>query len=176
MVDSSRSRYYDFRELDLPRHAPAALPVPAAATVLSPRLRRHYRRFFLFAGAWNCVLTLGALLFATLDADSFRFVGIREPGTLLPYYALLPQVTLFGIGYAMVGLDLARNHAILVLGALGKTSFFLAVMYSYTRGDVNLVLFYLLTGDMIQVGLFVEFLWRMHVSLRPTGVEPPRVS
>jgi len=128
---------------------------------LSPRLRRHYRRFFLFAGAWNAFWTLGALLLATVDPGLFRLVGIRDPGSLLPYYALLPQVTLFGVGYALVGLDLARNHTIILLGAVGKTIFFLAVLYFYARGEINLFLVAVLTGDMIQVGLFVEFLLRM---------------
>ena len=143
---------------------------------LSPRLRRHYRKFFLFAGAWNCFWTLGALLLASVDPGLFRLVGIGDPGTLLPYYALLPQVTLFGIGYALVGLDVFRNHAIIWLGAVGKTIFFLAVLYFYARGDINLVLVAVLTGDMIQVGLFLEFLLRMravsHAPLTESAVAP----
>lgn len=133
----------------------------AIGSPLSPALKRFYRRFFLFAGGWNCVLTLGALLILSFASDPFPLVGIRDPGILLPYYALLPQVTLFGVGYALVGLEPERNHAIIVLGAVGKTIFFLAVVFYYIRGELNLVLPCLLIGDMLQVCLFVEFLLRM---------------
>jgi hypothetical protein len=127
----------------------------------------------MFAGAWNCVLTLGALFFATLDPAHFRFVGIEQPGTLLPYYALLPQVTLFGIGYALLARDLTRNHAILALGAAGKTVFFLAVITYYFRGEINLVLVALLIGDMVQVGIFLDFLRRMRALSHTVARLPP---
>lgn len=107
------------------------------------------------------MLTLGALAIVSVDENAFHLVGMTEPGSLLPYYALLPQITLFGVGYALVGVNLSRNHAMIVLGAVGKTIFFLAVLYYYLRRRVNLIPLVLLTGDMIQVCLFVEFLVRI---------------
>ncbi|MQA31783.1 MAG: hypothetical protein GEU82_18435 [Luteitalea sp.] len=95
---------------------------------------------------------------------------MRQPDSLFPYYALLPQVMLFGIGYAVVGLDLARNHTIVVLGAFGKTLFSLAVARYYLLGEVNFVLACLLVADMIQVCVFVEFLLRVRAR-PPCGVE-----
>ena len=132
-----------------------------AVEMLSPRLARYYRGFFIFAGLWNCSLTLTGLLLMTVDNGIFCYIGLHDPDTLLPYYALLPQVTLFGIGYYTLSRDLARNHDIIKLGAAGKTFFFLAVIYYYAKGELNIYPVLVLIGDMIQVFLFIEFLTRM---------------
>jgi len=128
---------------------------------LTPALERYYRRFFAFAGLWNIVLTLGAMLLITIRPGSFSLIGMADPGSMLPYYALLPQVTLFGFGYYSLSQNLASNHYILKLGVLGKTAFFLAVIAYYWQGLIGLLPVLILTCDMIQVCMFIEFLHRL---------------
>lgn len=114
--------------------------------------QKFFKCVFFFGALWNFVMG-GPLFIKSLFGDS-PFSG----AALMYFQGFLCAVILFGIGYLIVGLDLNKNHAIVLLGAIGKIMVFIFFVVYYLKGQIKLYLVLVGTGDLIFAILFFMFL------------------
>jgi hypothetical protein len=116
-----------------------------------------WRIVFALAAVFN--LAIGVSLAAA--PDMIYAQGGQEPAADY-FYARTAGllIAVFGIGYAMVAVQPARNRAIVWLGVIGKACM-PVLSWSYVQaGLVGITSFYLSLGDLMFVILFAVFLWR----------------
>ena len=120
----------------------------------------YYKALFIIGGVWNFILSVPFLLLSFFDRAllSLFVVGIFTGATLMYYQVFLWFVIVFGIGYTIVGLDLDKNHGIVLLGAIAKILAFISFVAYYLSGDVPFSLAMIGIGDLIFAILFIEFL------------------
>jgi hypothetical protein len=120
----------------------------------------YYKALFIIGGVWNFILSVPFLLLSYFDRTllSLFVVGIFTGATLMYYQVFLWFVIVFGIGYTIVGLDLDKNHGIVLLGAIAKILAFISFVAYYLSGDVPFSLAMIGIGDLIFAILFIEFL------------------
>lgn len=129
----------------------------------------YYKSLFFIAGLWNLGGAIPSWLGAVFVPDlAFGNLGITPPAVLFPYLAMYAFIFTFGIGYIIVSRDIAKNHGIVVLGIVGKTLFFIHCVIAFVLKEANVMLLLTGIGDMVFVGLFVEFL----LSVRRGSLKP----
>jgi hypothetical protein len=84
------------------------------------------------------------------------------PADRLAWHLVLALVAVFGLGYFWVGLDPARNHAVVGLGALGKTAVFLILLGHAVAGTIPYAPVGFGAVDVLFAAAFAGFLWRAH--------------
>jgi len=131
------------------------------------QLPQFYKSGFALAAAWNWCVSILTLLFYQWF---FNILGMSTPQPALWFYLFLGSVFIFGIGYFMVSLDLSQNHAVIILGILGKIGVFAAFLYSYIIGMVHFAILCLGIVDVIWCVFFVKFL--VEYSAREYKSEP----
>ena len=121
-------------------------------------LKSYYRAMFFIGALWNW----GAvILFWIAYKPIFAWLGMKELNYPVLMYAFLILVFFFGVGYFWVSQDINRNHDIVKLGAMAKTSLFILFAYYYLVGDVHLLVTMCLFVDLVFAILFTEFLMRV---------------
>lgn len=120
-------------------------------------LTTYYRSMFLIGALWNWG---AALLFFFAFGPIFAWLGMRELNYPLIIQAFLLLVFVFGIGYFWVSRDLNKNHDIVKMGILAKTSLFILFSYYYLTGDIHVLIELCLFVDLVFAVLFTEFLTR----------------
>lgn len=77
----------------------------------------------------------------------------------LYYYQFsLMLVILFALGYLIVGLNIEKNHGIVLLTIIGKLWVFIFVTLFYLQGIFPFIVFIVGISDLIFAFLYIEFL------------------
>ena len=127
---------------------------------------KFWKFFFLLAGLFNLLAGgsfmafPGQMLKLTIGQDT------TDPAALYVFFLFGFTVALFGIGYALVGLNAAANRGIVVIGGIGKILLFPIALYGYQHGVATLLLVTLTFGDVIWACFFVYYL----IKTRPLSV------
>lgn len=119
---------------------------------------KYYRILFLIGGIYNL---FGAIIFGFLPifVDSLLpFFGIANPDSLLFINLTFGIVAIASIGYFALYKDITKNHAIVVFGLVGRAISFIIVLIYFLIGDCNWIFLLFLSPDLIQAGLYLEFL------------------
>lgn len=116
------------------------------------------RWLFRIAALFNG-LVAGSLFFA--GDVVWPLLGMDPPKEPLLLHLFLVFVALFGAGYFWVSRDLTRNHALVGLGALGKTAAFCVIFAHFLGGTAPFSLVALIAPDLVFAGLFTRFLFRV---------------
>ncbi|MFX0187774.1 MAG: hypothetical protein ACFE8A_08565 [Candidatus Hodarchaeota archaeon] len=114
--------------------------------------KAYYKYMLIIGSIWNLALAVPILIMSFFISPGLSILG------LLYYQAFLWAVILFGIGYGVVGLNIDNNHALIVLGVIGKILVFLYYMVYFLLGILDISYVMIGTGDLIFALLFIEFL------------------
>jgi len=119
---------------------------------------QYYRILFLLGGIWNIVMSLGLWILGSLDPSKFELFGMVAPSTLFFFHATMGFIFTFGIGYIIVSRNTRENHAIVILGVISKSMFFVDCAVTVSLGQANGILLTAGIVDLLFAILFVEFL------------------
>jgi len=117
----------------------------------------YYKWLFIIGAFFNWINAITFLILSILEPNIFSLFGSSYPPTLLFLHALLLLIFTYGIGYFIVGLDITKNHGIVILGIISKLAFFFCCLTYFLLGDVNFIIVGLAFGDFIFACLFFEF-------------------
>lgn len=114
--------------------------------------KAYYKWMFLANAFWAWFLSASAIM-----AGPTSDMNLSDTGVFY-YNGFMFSVMLFGIGYFIVGLDITRNHGIVLMSIIAKTLVFISFTIYYVMGVVTP--FQLIVGaiDMATAFLFLEFL------------------
>jgi hypothetical protein len=112
----------------------------------------YYKGLFIISAlVWNFLFSVPFLLLSFFD-------GVFTGAALMYYQLFLLFVIVFGIGYIIVGLNLDKNHGIVLLCIIAKIFAFIFFVAYYLSGDIPFIQAMIGTGDLIFAILFIEFL------------------
>ncbi len=114
-----------------------------------------YKNLFLAGAIWNWAATL---LFGLGYPFLFPLFNMAEPRYPVFFLLFLALAFVFGIGYFWVSRDISRNHAIVVLGVIGKLIVFGAFLWAGIAGQIAGILVGAGVVDLVFAVLFIEFL------------------
>ena len=112
----------------------------------------YYKYMFIIGAIWNLFLAVPMFTMSFFDASGF------SGASLMYYQGFMMAVILFGIGYLIVGLNLDDNHAIILLGIIGKVLLFVFFLSYYLLGYIPFYTVIMGVVDLIFSILFIEFL------------------
>lgn len=118
----------------------------------------YYKYMFLLAAIWNIGASVPFLILSVIDTSIFATMGMEVPPSLVFLHAFIFLVIAYAIGYYLVSRDIEKNHGVVIIGIIGKTSFFLCALIYVLLGDANFLLLVLGLVDLFFVCLFIEFL------------------
>ena len=107
---------------------------------------------FIIGAIWNLAAAISLLIMSY-----FINLGLSTLG-LIYYQFFLNSVILFGIGYFIVGININKNHGIVLLGIVGKIGVFTYFLAYFILGIMTILLVIAGIIDLIFACLFVEFL------------------
>jgi hypothetical protein len=120
--------------------------------------KMYYRILFLISGVYN-LIGLVLLGIIPIFVDGFLpFFGITNPDSLLFVHIFVIIIASFSIGHFMLFKDISKNHALVLVGAVGRAATFFLVLIYLILGDCNWIFLLLLSFDIILATLYVEFL------------------
>lgn len=108
---------------------------------------------FLIAALFNWAI--GAAFIAAPDLVYAYGMPGDPPANHAFLYLFALLVILFGVGYFWGYLDLEKNAPIIRLGALGKTTLFIAGVPLYATGQIGELLLVAVTADLLFAAAFV---------------------
>lgn len=118
----------------------------------------YYKYLFIIGGIWNLILAVPQLLLSFVDGRNF-FLEVNLTGEALMFYQIFRLFVIgIGFGYTWVGLNINRNHGIVLLGIIGKILGFTYVLTYFFLSEIELFQVIVGTCDLIWVILFIEFL------------------
>lgn len=115
-----------------------------------------WRAIFWIAAAFNFAAGLPPLLTPESDAAGFGYA--QDPQTHIVVRLMGLLIAMFGVGYVLVALNPAKNHGIVLMGAIGKLGVVILVAEAYSRGLVPQTAALMTMGDLVFVALFGWFL------------------
>lgn len=116
----------------------------------------YYRILFLFAAAWNWVISALFFFFYGKIFSSLNMRPLNYPATLKLFMCL---VFVFGLGYYWAYKDANKNIPVIKMGAIGKTFIFMILFYyCFITKGIPVILVIPGVVDLIFAILFVEFL------------------
>jgi hypothetical protein len=118
----------------------------------------YYKYMCLLAALWNIGASLLFLILSIIDKSIFLTMGMQIPPSLFFLHVFIFLVISFGIGYILVSRDINKNHGVVIIGIIGKISFFICALIYMLLGDANFLLVVLGIVDIFFVCLFIEFL------------------
>lgn len=120
--------------------------------------RNYYKKLFIIGALWN--LCAGTLFFVLSFIGDIGFVllDMQVPPSLFFFHVMALWVLVFGIGYLIVGLNIDKNHGIILLGIMAKLIFFLSAVIYVALGHANFLLVALGSVDLVFAILYIEFL------------------
>ena len=122
--------------------------------------RQLWQRFFVLAALWNF---LGAgIAFWDLERHASQFyltpAVAQHPVLFLNLKIVWWTVVFFGIGYLLVAYNPDKNHGVILLAIMGKTSVGILWIKGYWTGLVSEIGFLGGVGDLVFALVFVLFL------------------
>jgi hypothetical protein len=125
------------------------------------RKENYYKLLFRAAAIWSWLISISATVGNAIDETLFRSILPRVEPEFLLDMAVLP-IFLFGFAFWWVSLDLARNHAIVAVGAAGGILVFVSFVIRAFTGDIPFVLVPAVVIDLVFGLLMLEFLFRTY--------------
>ena len=134
-------------------------------TAARDRQLRAWKLVFYAAAAYNLLAAAVALAAPRFHADRFFTEAIESSGAIaqVDTQGFWVFVLLFGVGYALVARDPSKNHALVLLAALGKTYVFGAWAWHWFQGTMTTFALLGGIGDLLFAGAFLAFLWRVNL-------------
>jgi hypothetical protein len=118
---------------------------------------KYYKYLFFFGGCYNLIALL-MFVFLTMIDGFLPFLGMENPPSLLFANVLGTVIGALAIAYFMLSKDISKNHGLIEAGAVGRTLAFVIVLIYSILGHCNWILPVLLSADLLQAALYVEFL------------------
>lgn len=112
------------------------------------------RPLFTVAAVFNVVVGATMLLAYPLVAPLFQIEG---PPTVW-YHICIAAILVFGYAYWRIARDPVRFRPYVVLGAIAKLGFVVAIYGHWLAGDTSARLAILVTADLVFAVLFLRFL------------------
>lgn len=116
-----------------------------------------WRGLFAFAAFVN--LAVGGGMMAASSTVAER-LGVTGPGAPFAIFMIGMMIAVFGVGYAIVARDPARNRALVWIGIIGKSGAVAIGAAQYAAGALPFSTFTLSMGDAVFAALFALFLWK----------------
>lgn len=118
-----------------------------------------YRRFFLFAAAFNLAI---AGLLSLFPGQLFPLLGMPAPLERVTLDLFSGAVALFGVQFSWIAHRPAECRDLIALGAIGKTAVFAIIAWHWIWvGDATGKVFALAVVDLAFGAAFVFVLWRL---------------
>ena len=109
------------------------------------------------AALWNLAAAAGALLLTETNLSMFfQLPSPQPPGVMVIFYSLWIMVLTLGVAYGIAATNLRFRDGILVVGAIGKTSVFVAWTAAFVAGSGTPML---LVGGIGDLAFAVWFVW-----------------
>ena len=115
----------------------------------------YYKTLFLVGAVWNWVATVSFAVGYTFMFPLFDMALPRYPVFFLLFLGLAFS---FGIGYYLVSRDIFKNHAVVIMGIVGKLIVFVGLLWAWLCGDIHFIPFSAGIVDLLFAVLFIEFL------------------
>ena len=119
---------------------------------------RYAARVFGVAGVFNVLVGLAGLVVPDLVLGR---LGIGRPENPIFMQLAFGLILLLGIGYWLVARHPARNHDLMLLGALGKLFVFPFMLWAWSHGYAGVHAVGAGFGDLVFAVLFFDVLRRM---------------
>ena len=104
-----------------------------------------YKRMFQLGALWNLGMGLFGLIGKDLAVELLisqsAVAIINNEITLLYYRFFMLAVIIFGTGYYLVSVDIAKNRVIVWLGLISKLAIFMIILPKYITGSVTILFF-----------------------------------
>lgn len=120
--------------------------------------KTYYKYLFLVSALWNWIIGIIFILIPLVWPAGFDFFGVAVPPSFIFIHAFFGFVVIFGIGYLIIYLNINKNRAIVIIGAVEKGFVFVNFLIYFILGDFNFIGFIPAIIDLIFGCLFVEFL------------------
>ena len=132
----------------------------------------RFRPLFYVAALWNLAAAGVALCAPAYHARVFfgSDQGLASPGAAMNTQILWVSVAFFGVGYWLVARDPSKNHGLVLIATLGKTSTAILWFAGFLMGTVTSFALLGAAGDLIFAAFFAYFLLRAHTSANQLGV------
>ncbi len=121
----------------------------------------YYKKLFIIAACYNIGAGLPLIIASLFTTALFPLFGMEPPNAYIWFYVSFICIVIFGGGYYWVSRDITKNHSLVVTGGLAKVAYFFLTLLTLINGEANFMLFLTGVGDLIFVGLFIEFLLHM---------------
>ena len=119
---------------------------------------KYYKWLFIVGGIFNWIMAISFLIASVAIPEIFTLFGTTEPPTLFFLHAMLALIFVYGIGYAIVGLDIDKNLGCVWMGILSKLSFFTFCVIYFLIGDLDLMIVIFGSFDFVFACLFIEYI------------------
>ena len=122
----------------------------------------RYSALFYLAAAWNLIAAGLALGLPDFHTQAFFLdpSALSTPAAVLNTRIVWVTVGFFGLGYWIVARDPRKNHAVILIAALGKASVGFLWLAAYQAQTVGLLALAGALGDLVFAGCFGLFLLR----------------
>lgn len=123
-----------------------------------------FRVLFLLASVWNLA---GAAFgfFNTAFTYELIFSGeLTDPLLFVVYKGAWGTTLTYVIGYFIVACNPAKHYGVVVTGSIGKLGFIASLLQLYSMGLAGSIIFVIVVGDAVFIGLFMYYLVRVYKS------------
>ena len=129
----------------------------------------RFRALFYIAALWNLAAAGVALAAPSYQAEIFFGSDqmLADPAAALNTRIVWVSVAFFGVGYWIVARNPSKNHALILIAALGKAYVAFLWFSAFLLGTVTSFALLGAGGDFIFSALFAYFLLRAQTSSRP---------
>lgn len=107
---------------------------------------------------FNCVAGGLGMWFPVIGVNFVTGVETTAPAVLFIFFMLCFAVALFGLGCLLVAINTVANRGFVLVGAIGKISFFAMGLYGYLHGLSTLIFTLLVGVDLVWAALFIFYL------------------
>lgn len=118
---------------------------------------KFWSLFFALAAAWNIVVGV-SMMVTTHQIAASMGLPAGPSGYVIALGGEL--ITIFGIAYAMVAANPAKNRNLVWVGGIGKLGAALLASFYYLASGVPLTIFYFALADIAWALVFFVFLIR----------------
>lgn len=115
----------------------------------------YYEKLFFIGAVWNWVATVS---FALGYKIVFPLFGMELPKYPMFFLLFLGLAFVYGLGYYWVSKDIYQNHAVVMMGIIGKLIVFVGLGVDALAGNISKLMIAPGVVDLIFAILFIEFL------------------
>lgn len=127
-------------------------------------LSTPFTRLFLLASAWNLA---GALFGYFNTAFTFELIfglELTDPLMFAIYKGAWGTTLTYFIGYLLVACNPPKHFGIVVTGGIGKLGFIITLLQLYFAGIASPIIFVIVIGDGVFLGLFIHYFMQIYKS------------